>query len=128
MKNLIALFIVTWALLGGIYFGLFSCGGYVWHRQLFWIIFLGLTLLVIFFSPNYLNAIWKKVLFIIAVAFIYNLSFSITHPLSSASDKSSSRRISLLNILATGDASLSMTTVEPFGEIWRNCFISTQGP
>jgi len=37
--------------LGGIFFGLFSCGGYVWHKQLFYAVFLGLLALGVILPP-----------------------------------------------------------------------------
>ena len=37
---------------GGVYFGLFSCGGYVWHRQLFNSVFLVLLFAIIALPPR----------------------------------------------------------------------------
>lgn len=50
-KSSIVLFIaILLAVLGGIYFGLFSCGGYAWHKDIFYMVF-ALTLLLVFIFP-----------------------------------------------------------------------------
>jgi len=36
---------------GGIYFGLFSCGGYVWHKKMF-VLFFSAALLSLFIWPH----------------------------------------------------------------------------
>ncbi len=50
MRLLPSTFALLLAIFGGIYFGFFSCGGYVWHKQAFFVV-LGLATLVAFVIP-----------------------------------------------------------------------------
>ena len=62
---------ILFALMGGLYFGLFSCGGYIWHRYVFYLIF-SLSLIPIFFVRlSYLNKAYKKALFIGSTMLIF---------------------------------------------------------
>jgi hypothetical protein len=37
----------VWVVFGGLFFGLFSCGGYVWHREFFYTVLLVLSVVII---------------------------------------------------------------------------------
>lgn len=48
------------AVAGGVYFGLFSCGGYGWHQDLFWIVFLSSLAFVMLVPPRALRGASKR--------------------------------------------------------------------
>lgn len=49
---------------GGVFFGLFSCGGYLWHMQLHTSLMAIAAIGIIFVPPSFLHAIWKRIAFI----------------------------------------------------------------
>ena len=51
---------VLFAIAGGVFFGLFSCGGYAWHRQLFCAVFLILLFIVVALPPRNCKASFLK--------------------------------------------------------------------
>ncbi len=74
---------ITVASLGGIYFGLFSCGGYVWHKQLFSVVFTVLLFLFVVFPPHKLKRINKRLplfLLLIALFFVVRAAASAYYP------------------------------------------------
>lgn len=48
--------------IGGVYFGLFSCGGYAWHKQAFLTVFFGALLLGTALPPYSVRRIGVRVL------------------------------------------------------------------
>ncbi len=57
---------VALAIAGGVYFGLFSCGGYIWHRQLYWGVFgLVIALSVVFPPPSLSPILGRAVLLLL---------------------------------------------------------------
>jgi hypothetical protein len=54
---------------GGVFFGLFSCGGYHWHEQLFWLVFAVGALGTIVTPPQALRA-WPRRAGVVALAVI----------------------------------------------------------
>jgi hypothetical protein len=50
---------------GGVFFGLFSCGGYMWHQQLFLTVFLLFLLAFLVFPPAAFKHIFSKGLILI---------------------------------------------------------------
>lgn len=58
---------------GGIFFGLFSCGGYVWHGQLFMSIVVPVTLIAVLVPGTFLRSWQRRVLFPFAVLITYIL-------------------------------------------------------
>ncbi len=65
----IAALLVVVSIGGGVFFGLYSCGGYLWHKQLHISIMVMAILFVLFLPPKYLTAIWKRFTFI-AMSFV----------------------------------------------------------
>jgi len=59
------------AVLGGIYFGLFSCGGYVWHSQVFQAVFLGLLALATLLPPYSMKRIATRVCFAVGIVTVF---------------------------------------------------------
>lgn len=47
MRQVPTIFAIFVAIFGGIYFGLFSCGGYVWHKQAFLAVLVACTSLAL---------------------------------------------------------------------------------
>jgi hypothetical protein len=43
---------LTVAILGGVFFGLFSCGGYAWHKTAFSLVLAALTFLALWFPVS----------------------------------------------------------------------------
>jgi len=68
---------------GGIFFGLFSCGGYVWHKQLHTSLMAIASIFIMVAPPNFLRNIWRRAAFITTslVLFIVVRAFaSAFHP------------------------------------------------
>jgi NADH:ubiquinone oxidoreductase subunit H len=69
--------------LSGMFFGLFSCGGYAWHSQLFYLV-VALLLLATFINPaSYISKLHTKFIFLIFVAviyFVFEASASVFYP------------------------------------------------
>jgi hypothetical protein len=49
--------------LGGVFYGLFSCGGYVWHRQFIEQTGITLVFLALFWPPKFLIPWWRRLLY-----------------------------------------------------------------
>jgi hypothetical protein len=58
-------------MLGGVYFGLFSCGGYVWHKQAFLTVFFGALLLVTALPPYSAKRIGARVLVVLGIVTVF---------------------------------------------------------
>jgi len=68
---------------GGIFFGLFSCGGYVWHKQLHTSLMAIASIFIMVAPPNFLLAIWRRVVFIttsLAIFVVVRASASAFYP------------------------------------------------
>lgn len=73
------------AVLGGIYFGLFACGGYVWHSHVFQTVFLGLLALATFLPPYSMKRIATRVSVAVAIVIVFAVTEAATtcfYPLS----------------------------------------------
>jgi hypothetical protein len=57
----------TLALWGGVYFGLFSCGGYVWHWQLFQVLLALALVLAIVVPPSSLRPLLRRATFAVSI-------------------------------------------------------------
>ena len=53
------------AIVGGLFFGLFSCGGYVWHKQLHTSLMIMASIFILFVPPKFLDALWKRLSFLV---------------------------------------------------------------
>lgn len=65
-----ALFLL--ALLGGIYFGLFSCGGYAWHKTVFaWVLFAATVMWLLLRRTKQQPAVFRiLVVLLVPLAFV----------------------------------------------------------
>lgn len=80
IENIATVAALLIAALGGIYFGLFSCGGYVWHHELFMLITVLITLAAVL-TPGKLLCSWqRRVTFPFAVLITYVLMESLSAP------------------------------------------------
>jgi hypothetical protein len=61
------------AAIGGIFFGLFSCGGYSWHHELFMAIVVPVTLIAILAPGTILRSWQRRVIFPFALIITYVL-------------------------------------------------------
>ena len=68
------------ACLGGIWFGLFSCGGYAWHKQLMHWSLVGLAAIVVAFPPWTWPATWRRLLLVLGLFVVFYLSLAMTAP------------------------------------------------
>jgi hypothetical protein len=64
---------LAFACLGGIYFGLFSCGGYVWHRPLYFGLLAAITLVALVVPSRRTRPILERIGVVagISVAFFF---------------------------------------------------------
>ncbi len=62
-SNILVLLSLAMAISGGVFFGLFSCGGYVWHIQAYWAAALLFITLSITVKNQLLNSIFAKLSF-----------------------------------------------------------------
>jgi hypothetical protein len=87
-RNFSAVVAIIFAAIGGIYFGLFSCGGYAWHFKLFVLLLALITLLAVLFPGAFLRSWQRRIIFPLAVIFTYVLLQAVTAPFypSSPSD------------------------------------------
>ncbi|WIV98464.1 hypothetical protein [Kinneretia aquatilis] len=56
---------------GAIYFGLFSCGGYAWHKTAFWFSLLGLCAASVLVPSRVLHSMPRKAAFLVLVGVGY---------------------------------------------------------
>lgn len=49
---------------GGVFFGLFYCGGYIWHKQAHMFLMVIVSVLILVVPPKFLGAIWKRISYI----------------------------------------------------------------
>ena len=75
--NILVLFTLTLAVLGGIFFGLYSCGGYYWHIQAYWITALLLVIGSVMLKSKMLKTLRSKLLFPINYLALFFASQSI---------------------------------------------------
>jgi hypothetical protein len=68
------------ACLGGIWFGLFSCGGYAWHKQLMHWSLVVLATIVVAFPPWTWPATWRRLLLALGLFVAFYLSRAMTAP------------------------------------------------
>lgn len=77
MKEKISKYIIAFtiilAIAGGVFFGLFSCGGYVWHKQIFALLFIGLMALILLAPLGGISKLWKKALLVVATSLLFIL-------------------------------------------------------
>jgi hypothetical protein len=71
---------ITLAGLGGIYFGLFSCGGYVWHRQLFFGFLGALTLVALIFPWRRTSPICGRIGVVAAIGLAFFFTEALAAP------------------------------------------------
>jgi len=77
MHLLPLIFTILFSVLGGIYFGSFSCGGYAWHKQLF-LVALVLAVITSLFFPYLKRSSWlfrSSYLIITVFSFVFFEAF-----------------------------------------------------
>lgn len=82
-RNIAPISTLVFVSLSGIFFGFFSCGGYVWHSQLFYLVVAVLILATFIYPASYISKLYKKLIFLIFVAaiyFVFESSASAFHP------------------------------------------------
>lgn len=72
----LVLFTLLVAILGGVFFGLYSCGGYYWHIQAYWITALLFVIGSIALKNQLLNTLTSKLLFPIIYLALFLVSQS----------------------------------------------------
>jgi hypothetical protein len=77
VANALVLLTLTLAVLGGVFFGLFSCGGYIWHIQVYWAIALIFILGSMILKNKILNSMLSKILFPIFYLALFFISQSV---------------------------------------------------
>lgn len=88
ITSIIFITVIVVATIGGIYFGLFSCGGYIWHRQAFYIAFALVLSAFFIFPPPMLKKIPLRFIIItsiIAFFLVVRASASAFYPSAPAS-------------------------------------------
>src|SRR3990167_1098819 len=75
--NTLVLFTLILAVLGGIFFGLYSCGGYYWHIQVYWITALLFVISSIALKNQFLKTLTSKLLFQIIYLALFLASQSV---------------------------------------------------
>ena len=68
------------ACFGGIWFGLFSCGGYAWHTQLMCWLLASLAAIIVALSPWTWSATWRRLVLAIGLFVVFYLSQAMTAP------------------------------------------------
>jgi cytochrome bd-type quinol oxidase subunit 2 len=89
-RNVPPILALVVAVLGGIFLGLFSCGGYVWHRQLIYLLLSVSVVLVLFVPTDWLKTRTRRVLFVVAIACLFAVVQSVASTFYPASPKSAS--------------------------------------
>ena len=75
------------AVAGGLFFGLFSCGGYIWHKQIHMSLMVMAAVFILFEPPNFLTPLWKRISFLVlafAVFIIVSAAASAFYPATPA--------------------------------------------
>jgi hypothetical protein len=72
--DLLILITAALVLCGAAYFGFFSCGGYVWHKDLFWVVTGTATVAAVVAPSMVLRSLGRKIFF---VAFLFIAYFTI---------------------------------------------------
>lgn len=67
----LAISAAIFAAAGGIFFGLFSCGGMAWYSQAFILLAALLTGLSVLIPGNFLQSLWRRAAFPVFVFFIF---------------------------------------------------------
>ena len=71
VSKLVTIAVIVIAIVGGLFFGLFSCGGYVWHEQLFAVLFISGLLFVLFSPPRVIGKLWKRAFFVVSSSALF---------------------------------------------------------
>ena len=69
------------AVLGGIWFGVFSCGGYVWHRQLMHWTLGALAVSLLLYPPRLAAPLTRRVLLALGLVGAFFLARALAAPL-----------------------------------------------
>ena len=72
MRALTPIAATVLATMGGVFFGLFSCGGYIWHRQAFFPILGGLLALTCIAPPTSLRSATRRATFVIGTIALFS--------------------------------------------------------
>ncbi len=72
-SNIAPITTVIFICISGVFFGLFSCGGYIWHSQLFYVVAIVLLLITLAYPANFINKWYKKLSLIFLLPVIYLL-------------------------------------------------------
>ena len=76
-QTLVILSLIIIAVVCGIYFGLFSCGGYIWYKQIFTVFFICFVIFVLFIPSARAYKLWKRIFFAVSVFIVFLLSQSV---------------------------------------------------
>jgi len=71
LGNLVVLLCLGSVLLGALYFGIASCGGYIWHRHAFVGFSVGMAIMAVAGSSTILPSLKVKIGFLIALPLLY---------------------------------------------------------
>ena len=80
LGNALVLLCGLFVLLGAIYFCLASCGGYVWHKQVFYFSGIGFGFLALITSSSLLPSVRSKLVFALAVPLLFVVTESAVAP------------------------------------------------
>jgi hypothetical protein len=72
-KELFLKWVSLFDCLSGIFFGLFSCGGYIWHTQLFYLVVSVLLLATLAYPASFIDKWYKKLAFLVLLGIVYFL-------------------------------------------------------
>jgi len=70
-RNIAPITTVIFICISGVFFGLFSCGGYIWHSQLFYVVVTVLLLITLAYPASFIDKWYKKLVFIFLLPVIY---------------------------------------------------------
>lgn len=80
LGNALVIIAIAFACVGGVFFGLFSCGGYLWHGQLYWAL-AALFIVFALLSAGSLLGTWpRRIAFPFAFALIFIFCQSVAAP------------------------------------------------
>lgn len=86
--HFIAIVALLFACAGGTYFGLFSCGGYVWESQIYWAVSALLVTLALVLSRRVLGNWVRRLAFLIIYLVTFTLSQAAAMPFYPAAPES----------------------------------------